>query len=300
MNDEMNDEMNKMLLVVGDYNQEFKNNSNDVYASFLFNNGKYKSLNFTPIDKRTMPENALIRRYRSGEMNPLSDHSISNVQVFDDVTVTVWNANCKVHNQLSNTKQVLELIDLKKKRIIKLMNQPNSHIIVLNEWGNEKLNRYKYKNDQLAFQHIYGPEAFRKLGVSICAMRKYLNKKENTDKVTWVMFTGVAGKVILFKQTIVDQTKIKMAPIKMDYTNPIANLLLSRMNLRNNKDERSNIFTNIIPLYLKNGNMLYITGVHDTAKGAYSDNYPDSKRWNDRVKLISKWFGYIKDRSYLY
>jgi hypothetical protein len=216
-----------------------------------------------------------------------------------------------MHNnkKISNFK-VNKLIKLKLNKIIDIMNNTPVKIIALNEWGNVYFDRGELSsniNSNKAFSRIYGYEAFRKKGISVCTIRQYmgvqpaLNITEGVKNCEWIFYTGESGKILLFKQSIIKKvngSRDIQLPIHINDHNYETKELLLKLKFKNNKHKKSNIFTSIIPLRLSSNDILYITVLHDTALGAYHGKHYNKDRWLYRNETILDWFKSYLCKSY--
>jgi hypothetical protein len=313
---------NNKILFIGDYNNQFEDsNIQDVYGAFLFTEKKYGLIPFVeetddPLIS-ILPERKLHAIYMNTrtitpETVPLSDHNIVSIRLSDlgienDGSIVLWNANSKIHNPktwnmytLSNYiihRKIYSIINAKLDVISTMLQNQENHIIVLNEWGNVNFDMYKnkYETPQKAFSNIYGYKAFRGKGISMCSFRQYIGTQTNTSDIKegvenceWVMFVGEAGKSILFRQSSINK-HLKLRPIQMNKNDTLSSVLYSNLKLENNKGFHTNIFTNMLPIPLTKGGVLYISAIHDTARGAYTGKYSDPHRWKFRNEEIYKW-----------
>ena len=291
----------KYLLNIGDYNHKFSNgvgmNAAFVFSSDMYTQVPLRTLNEMP----TLSQHKLLELYTSRPISsrlPLSDHLMGKTS-FKGINIVTWNANCKLHNkkELSNSK-VNQLRILKIRKIRETLDS-NTHILTLNEWGNVKFDRGELNKKQTfqdAFAALYGYKALRKDGgISVCTIRQYLGLQSSEDitegvkNCDYVMYVGEAGKVILFKPSILKLNRND----KYDVMKPIPirkNKLLSKLKLLNNKHFETNIFTSIVPLNLYTGDTIFVMGVHDTALGAYHGRFYNKDRWLKRNSIIHKWF----------
>ena len=204
----------KYLLNIGDYNHKFSTGVG-MNAAFVFTCNTYAQVPLRTIDELpSLSQAKLVQLYKSRPITsnlPLSDHLMGRTS-FKDINIVTWNANCKLHNnkELSNFK-VNQLRKMKIKKIRDVLDS-NTHILTMNEWGNVKFDRGELKekqNVQDAFAELYGYKALRRDGgISVCTVRQYLGLQpsvdisEGVDNCDWVMYVGDAGKVVLFKPSI--------------------------------------------------------------------------------------------------